>query len=99
MKKVTFVLLIAIGLLIGGYFYLGDFPKAVAASFAKEFCSCLYVEELSEQDCAIFAKQIIPVSAYGINKKTHTIWAKGLSFTALAKFDQRHYGCRLMSID
>lgn len=71
------------------------FFKVVSSSFAKEFCSCLYVEGQSENYCKAYAKQIVPVSRYDINKEASTITAYGLGKKTIATFVDKKSGCQI----
>lgn len=70
-----------------------DFPKVVSASFAKEFCSCHFVVKQSNEFCENYAKQIIPISSYGLDK--NIVWAKGLFIKTEVQYLGKKLGCTI----
>lgn len=69
--------------------------KAVTASFAKEFCSCVFVEQLPENKCTDFATYVTPVSSYILDKTAKSVQATFLFETSLALYEDARFGCRL----
>lgn len=72
------------------------FFKVVSSSFAKEFCSCLYVVKQTEAYCKAYAKQIIPVSKYSINQEKKSIEAWGLGYSTRVSFLGDKKGCQIL---
>ena len=71
-----------------------DIQQTVSASFAKEYCSCRFVEEQDDKYCAEYAKKIIKVKSYEINFEKKTVWARGLGKESIADYNAET-GCRL----
>ncbi|PCC68729.1 hypothetical protein SAMN02745121_07425 [Nannocystis exedens] len=60
---------------------------------AKEMCSCLFVMELSEQECAAWTRVSPDVAKATIDREHKRVHAVALGFWAAdARFDGRH-GC------
>lgn len=69
--------------------------KAVTASFAKEFCSCIFIEQLPEGQCSEFTTYIVPVSSYSLDRVKKSVQASFLFEKSLAQFEDIKFGCRL----
>lgn len=74
-----------------------SFFKVVSSSFAKEFCSCLFVEKQEADYCKSYARQIVPVSSYKIDEENKTILALALGIQSTAQFRGEKLGCRLLA--
>jgi len=72
-----------------------DFFKVVSASYAKEFCSCLYVEKQGPQTCEQYAKQIIQVHKFHIDEQKKMVEAKWMGFRAISFYRGKRLGCSL----
>jgi hypothetical protein len=73
------------------------FFKVVSNSFVKEMCSCLFVVGQSEEYCKSYARQIVPVSQYTIDRQNKLVSAIGLGLQGKANFISDQLGCRLQS--
>lgn len=71
------------------------FPKIISRWYAKEFCSCYFVMERSEDFCRERVRQWIPIQSYSIDQKNKLISATGLWNTAHALYEGDRLGCRL----
>lgn len=69
--------------------------KAVTSSFVKEFCSCVFVEQLPENQCKEFSTYVVPVSSYILDSSKKTVFATFLFETSFAEFKGERFGCRL----
>ncbi|MCR9206246.1 MAG: hypothetical protein NXH75_16810 [Halobacteriovoraceae bacterium] len=72
------------------------FFKVVSSSFAKEFCSCLFVVKQTETYCKAYAKQIVPVSKFSINQETKSVEAWGLGYSTQVSFLGDKEGCQIL---
>ena len=68
---------------------------AVSTSFAKEYCSCLYVEKQDGLYCQKYAKQMLPVTSFSENKGEMEITVDALGKSATAKFMSKKLGCSI----
>ena len=73
------------------------FLKVISSSFSKEFCSCYFVVNQSQDYCSSYAEQIIPVNSFKIDLKEKTIESKGLGFSTTAKFFGGNRGCEILN--
>lgn len=94
MKKLLRTSLLICTLIFGGC--TPQFFKIIPANFAKEVCSCIYVEEQSKSYCQSFGRQMFDVSGYDVNESSNSITAWGFGFTATAIFEGPRLGCRLL---
>ncbi|MDD0852587.1 hypothetical protein HBN50_05730 [Halobacteriovorax sp. GB3] len=71
--------------------------KGISSSFAKEFCSCVYVEKKEKSFCQSYASYILPVTSYSIEEKLQkkTIKASFLFSESVATFTSKKFGCQL----
>ena len=72
------------------------FPKVVSAFYAKEVCSCLFVEAQSEKYCHEYGKQIIPIWTSDIDFKLKKVKAWGLWESTEARFISLRSGCQIV---
>lgn len=72
-----------------------EFFKVVSASYAKELCSCLYVEKQSPKTCEDYATQIIKVEDFHINEEKKMVVAQGMGFSTTSFYRGQHLGCSL----
>ncbi|MBT3584837.1 MAG: amidase [Halobacteriovoraceae bacterium] len=73
-----------------------SFPKVVSAYYAKEFCSCIYIERRGLAACHDYAAVWIPISSFKWHKKSKLITVVGLSRTSSAQHISSQLGCRLI---
>lgn len=71
------------------------FFKVVSSSFAKEFCSCLYVVGQTENYCKAYAKQIVPVSKYEVDHQKKWVQASGLGYQTTVTYLGEKEGCQI----
>lgn len=93
MKK--FLIITAL-VLMGSLTSSCDIIQAVSSSYAKEYCSCRFIEEQDDKYCADYAKQIVEVKKYWIDFDKKLVWARGLGKETLVQFDQVK-GCQIIS--
>ncbi|MCS6984281.1 MAG: hypothetical protein NZM25_04010 [Leptospiraceae bacterium] len=98
MKKVVKWLVVLLVLFVGGFVALNwvhikSFPGIISAFYAKEFCSCFFVEGLSEEACHNYARQWVPISSFTLNKDEKTVTVGGLGRTTTVKYTGERYGC------
>ena len=92
MKMIKFTLLFLLTLLISSC----GVRKGISSSFAKEFCSCLYVESKEENYCREYASFLVPVSSYNIDQQERRIEASFIFQTSKAVFTGQKFGCKLL---
>ena len=73
-----------------------SFPKTVPSYYAKEVCSCLFVEKRGDKSCDQFGQQIIPNWKTSVNKASLTVKAWGLGFFSEAQWLSPQEGCRII---
>ncbi|OIQ18952.1 MAG: hypothetical protein BM556_06620 [Bacteriovorax sp. MedPE-SWde] len=69
--------------------------KGVSSSFAKEFCSCIFVEDQSEKYCKGYASYIVEVSSYKLDTERKFVQASFLFTDSIAKYTGSRFGCQL----
>ncbi len=72
-----------------------DFFKIVSSSYAKEFCSCLYIEQLDPKTCENYATQILKIDRYYHDPDKRMIVAEGFGFTSSSYYRSERLGCSL----
>ncbi|MDF3819484.1 hypothetical protein P3G55_06215 [Leptospira sp. 96542] len=73
--------------------HLSSFPSIISSFYAKEFCSCYFVMELSEEQCHNFARQWVPTSEFQLNKEEKSVTVRGLGRTNTAIYLSETNGC------
>lgn len=96
MKKVIRCLPLLACLFFGGC--TPQFFKIIPANFAKEVCSCIFVEGQSKRYCQNYGRQIFDVSGYDVVESSNAIIAWGFGFEATAVYEGPRLGCRLSSV-
>ena len=71
------------------------FFRVVSSSYAKEFCSCYFVVQQTENYCKAYAKQIVPVSKYSIDSTNQTVLASGLGYETKVAYLGKKEGCKI----
>jgi hypothetical protein len=69
--------------------------KVVSANFAKEYCSCLFVEKQSSTYCRDYAKQLISIDS--LERTENLIRVRAFDFESEASFISPQMGCKLTS--
>ena len=72
------------------------FFKIIPNNFAKEVCSCIFVEGQSKNYCQEYGRQMFDVSGYKVLVAEKEVLAWGFSYAAKAVYDGPRYGCRLL---
>lgn len=72
-----------------------SFFRVISSSFAKEYCSCFFVENHKDAYCKSYASQVLPVSSYNINPVTKETSAIFMGITSRAVFVSKKLGCQL----
>lgn len=73
-----------------------SFPSIISAFYSKEFCSCFFVSEGSEEFCHDYSRQYVPISSFNLNRDAKTVTVTGLGKSATAQFYGDKEGCRLL---
>jgi hypothetical protein len=77
------------------YKHVAAFPRIISAFYSKEFCSCYFVTEGTEEQCHNFARQWVPIQSFALDKEKRTVTVKGLFATTTARYTGDRYGCML----
>lgn len=77
------------------YKHTAAFPRIISAFYSKEFCSCYFVTEGTEEQCHNFARQWVPIQSFALDKEKRTVSVKGLFATTTARYTGDRYGCVL----
>ena len=77
--------------------HLSSFPSIISSFYSKEYCSCYFVVELSEEQCHDFARQWVPISEFKLDEENKSVTVKGLGRSNTAKFQSKEYGCTLLN--
>lgn len=88
MKFITFLI---ISILLSGC----DFVKAFSSSFAKEYCSCRFVEGQSKQNCKDYAYNFIPPWSIVEDEKKKQVTVSSLFKSTTAVYSNKRYGCSI----
>lgn len=96
-KRILLGLLVFI-IIYGVIYYkeIKSFPSIISAFYSKEYCSCFFVSEGTEEFCHDYARQYVPISEFKLNRDEKTVTVKGLGRSATAKFFGDREGCRLI---
>jgi hypothetical protein len=90
------VLLLAAAIYVAlNYKHVAAFPRIISAFYSKEFCSCYFVTEGTEEQCHNFARQWVPIQSFALDKEKRTVTVKGLFVTTTARYTGDRYGCIL----
>ncbi|HMV34611.1 MAG TPA: hypothetical protein PKM44_04930 [Turneriella sp.] len=81
--------------LAANYKHTAAFPGIISSFYSKEFCSCYFVTEGTEEQCHNFARQWVPLQSFALDKEKRTVTAKGLFVTTTARYTGDRYGCIL----
>lgn len=68
---------------------------SVSASFAKEFCSCYFVERLTKSYCEEYATFLISMWDYKLDENKKSVTSKFLWATSQSLFISDRHGCQL----
>lgn len=99
-KILAFSIIASIVLLIWvqwNWNHLAAFPSILSSFYSKEFCSCTYVMNQSEEQCHNFARQWFPISEFEHDQANKEITVTGLGKTNKAKFVNERLGCVLVN--
>ncbi|GAB4444022.1 MAG: hypothetical protein OHK0011_26200 [Turneriella sp.] len=77
------------------YKHVAAFPRIISSFYSKEFCSCYFVTEGTEEQCHNFARQWVPIQSFALDKEKRTVTVKGLFVTTTARYTGDRYGCIL----
>lgn len=70
--------------------------RLVTAYTAKAVCSCLFVEERTETECAAFAIENPPIASWKADAESKTVDASALLlWSARAHWESEKFGCVL----
>ena len=91
------ILLVAVlfagGWVVKNHRELFSFPGIISAYYAKEFCSCHFVEKRDEAFCHAYARQYIPIQDFKLEGTRVTV--RGLFITNSASHLSEREGCRI----
>ena len=72
-------------------------PAALGGSFAKEYCSCFYVEKGDDKSCKEYASLLLPLLWYSNDKEKQEVRALGgIHSLRTAVYKGPEYGCTLI---
>ncbi len=71
------------------------FLKVVSSSFAKELCSCLFIEEQDPKTCESYASQMIKVDRYQVDQEKKLVIAQAMGMTSSSLYRGNKLGCAL----
>ncbi|MCS6971750.1 MAG: hypothetical protein N2Z22_02175 [Turneriella sp.] len=89
------VLVVLLLYVVFNWKHFAAFPRIISAFYSKEFCSCYFVTEGSEEQCHNFARQWVPIQDFRLDKEKRTVTVRGLFFTTTAYYTGERYGCVL----
>lgn len=92
--------LVVVGVLVFVVFnfqHVAAFPSIISSFYSKEFCSCYFVTEGSEEQCHNFARQWVPIQDFKLDKEKRSVTVRGLFVTTTARYTGERYGCVLDS--
>lgn len=93
---IGFVLVCAV---VVGLIIYGDdirrMPKIGAGFYAKEFCSCYFVNGQSEDFCRDLVHQYVPLTQLKIDSEHRTVQAESLGAVRSARWVSERFGCVL----
>ena len=69
--------------------------QAASTTFAKEYCSCRWVEMQDDAYCKEVSWQVVRVKKYKVNEQKMTVKAKALGLWGSAYFVSSTRGCRV----
>jgi hypothetical protein len=103
MRRIAKRTLQLVGLaLVGGtvflaihYKHTAAFPRIISAFYSKEFCSCYFVTEGTEEQCHNFARQYLPIQSFALDKEKRSVTVTGFFATTTARYTGDRYGCVL----
>jgi ABC-type sugar transport system permease subunit len=103
MRKIAKWIFLALGIVLLGVFvfvavnfkHVAAFPSIISSFYSKEFCSCYFVTEGTEEQCHNFARQWVPIQSFALDKEKRTVTVKGLFVTTTARYTGDRYGCVL----
>lgn len=90
-----FLLAYGVIFLIFNFKHIKSFNKILPSYYAKEYCSCRWVSNLSAEYCENYARQYIDISDYQTNEEKKTITVQALLNESTAAFINPAIGCRL----
>lgn len=98
--KILFMILVIIIIIIGivtitNWNDINNFRPMVSGAFSKFMCSCLFVEQRSEEQCLQWSKLDLPVSSYSVNQNEKSVTASALGKTSKASYTNERFGCTL----
>ena len=70
------------------------FLRALPAFYAKEYCSCIYVEQYDEKHCDHYATNFLKPTT--VKTSQNKIEASFLGLKAIAVYESEKFGCRLI---
>ncbi len=79
-----------------GYPYSWNDLQLITAYTAKTACTCLFVMELSEDECRAYAQQSPAVATWRVSASTKTVDSSAALFWgARARYRDARHGCTL----
>lgn len=88
-------ILVLAGYLGFHYRYTAAFPRVLSAFYSKEYCSCYFVTEGTEEQCENFARQWLPIRSMVLDKGKRSVTVTGLFVTTTARYTGDRFGCVL----
>jgi hypothetical protein len=72
-----------------------NFLKVVSSSFAKEYCSCIYIEEQDPKVCETYAEQVINIDSFHHDRERKMIVAQAFGQSSYSFYRGTPLGCSL----
>jgi len=99
LRVITIVgFVISAGIIVAAVSYGDDvlrMPSIGAGFYAKEFCSCHFVNGQSEEFCRDLVQQYIPLNNLKIDASEKSVEASTLGATRKAQWVSERFGCVL----
>lgn len=98
--KILGIFILAVVLLIGifvgaNWTDIKNFQPMASGAFSKFMCSCMFVEERSEEDCKNWSRLIIPQQSYSVDKEKKSVTATALWYSNTSRYVGKRFGCTL----
>lgn len=79
--------------IVANWSHIKAFPSIISAFYSKEFCSCYFVMERSEEICHNYARQYVPISDFSLDQENRTVTVKGLGRITTVQYQGERTGC------
>ena len=79
--------------------HIKAFPLMVSAYYSKEFCSCYFISDGTDEDCHRLIRQWIPIQNFSLDLNTRTVTVTGLYHTSRARYIDDRAGCIIENLE